>query len=153
VLWQVRSNGWVSAEYGAGWQVTTGGMTVLASGLTVLAGGVMMQGSLVGTSGTLSLASPHAQSGVDVYASVTSFTGNAIIGRTQFGTTSTALRMMEGANTLFDVCRLSCTVCAYCTAKTLCSDSSGALFCPAPVLFLLRAMALALSFLEVISCA
>jgi phage terminase large subunit-like protein len=82
-------------------------MTVTSSGLTVLSGGIQEDGNVIMASGTVSIASPHASSGLAVEAAVSAFTGNAIIGRVPQGSSSNALKLERGSP-LFTVRIFSC---------------------------------------------
>lgn len=98
----------MNAGFGAGWQVNSGGMTLTSGGMTIVTGGINENGNVVLQAGTLSFASPSTTSGLDVYASVTSFTGNVIRGAVTPATSSLALQAREGANSLFTVSGEEC---------------------------------------------
>ncbi len=95
-----------------------GGVTVLAGGLTITAGGLRAVDPSV-ISGAVSVTSASTTAAtIDAFASLSGFTGNALLGRVRAGVVNgNALTLLEGTNLLYQVtlpppahCRLSCVL-------------------------------------------
>ena len=82
-----------------------GGITVVSGGLTVTDGGLRaVDPTSVAGAVSITSTSPTAAT-VDAYASLSSFTGNALLGRVRAASVnSNALMLLEGNNLLYQVC-------------------------------------------------
>lgn len=99
---QVASNNLVTISNGL--QVVAGGAAV-GAGLVISSGSLsVLTGDARWNTGALSVSSSSATSGLDVFATSTSFTGTLISGRLETGvTTGNVLQLANAAVTMFQV--------------------------------------------------
>lgn len=100
----MNGNSWVvTGNKGPGWLVDAGGMTVATGGLTVITSGIAEDGNVIVAAGAVSIASPSSDSGIDVYASAPTFSGDVIRGAVHQSSTSNALLLQKDTTALFSV--------------------------------------------------
>lgn len=110
---QITASG--TATLSNGLSITTGGLSIGAGPLSVVAGGLASIGNLAVAAGSMSVtSSAPAGTGMDVYASGATMTGNVILGALTAGaTTKNALTLYEGTNRIWQVCVMLVGFCSH----------------------------------------